>query len=61
MNFLKNIAVNLKATGPAAVMAVWVISVAALGIFGSGPLAEQAMLVLQIFGGSVLVLLALQH
>ena len=56
-SIFKNIALNLRATGPAAVMCVWVLSVAALGIFG-GAHADQALLVLEIFGLTVLGSLA---
>lgn len=58
MEFLKNIAVNLKATGPAAVMCVWVIGVTLLGIFGSGPMASLALGILSFFGSAVLIALA---
>jgi len=58
MEFFKNIAVNLKATGPAAVMCVWVICVTLLGIFGSGPMASSAFGLLAFFGGAVLYALA---
>jgi hypothetical protein len=58
MQFLKNIAVNLKATGPAAVMAIWVICVTLLGIFGTGEMAKSAFGLLAFFGGAVLISLA---
>jgi len=58
MDFLKNLSVNLRATGPAAVMCVWVICVTVLGTLGSGPMAERAMSLLAFFGGGVLVALA---
>lgn len=58
MEFLRNIAVNLKATGPAAVMSVWIICVTLLGIFGSGPFAATAFGLLGFFGGAVLLSLA---
>ena len=58
MQFFRNIAVNLKATGPAAVMAIWVVCVTLLGIFGSGEMARSAFGLLAFFGGAVLVGLA---
>ncbi|OAI44017.1 hypothetical protein AYO43_09615 [Nitrospira sp. SCGC AG-212-E16] len=54
MEFLKNIVVNLQATGPAAVLAIWVICVTVLGIFGSGPMASLAFGILSFFGGAVI-------
>lgn len=60
MDFMKNIAVNLKATGPAAVLAVWVICVTLLGIFGAGEIASRALGLLAFFSGAVLVSLALK-
>lgn len=58
MNFLRNIAVNLRATGPAAVLIAWLACVFFLGLFGSGPLADRAMNILAISGGLILVILA---
>lgn len=37
MDWLKNITLNLTATGPAAVLCVYIVSLAAMGIFASGP------------------------
>jgi hypothetical protein len=34
--FLQNIAINLRATGPAAVLITWLLCITALGLFGSG-------------------------
>ena len=47
----KNLAVNLKATGPAAILVTWLISVTLLGLFGSGELADRALTILTIFAG----------
>ena len=58
MEFLKNLAVNLKAAGPAAVLAIWVICVTLLGLFGSGEMASGAFGLLAFFGGAVLFALA---
>jgi len=53
MNFFSNIALNMHATGPAAVMCTWVIAVTALGLFGQGELARSAMTVLTVVGGMI--------
>ncbi|WP_155773772.1 hypothetical protein [Methylorubrum extorquens] len=37
MDWLRNITLNLKATGPAAVLCVYLIVVGAVGIYGNGP------------------------
>ena len=50
MNFLKNIIINIKATGPAAVLISWVLGVALLGIFGKGEIASHGMNVLSTAG-----------
>jgi hypothetical protein len=39
MDFLKNISINLKATGASAVLITWLLCITALGLFGSGTLA----------------------
>jgi hypothetical protein len=54
MDFLKNISVNLHATGPAAVMIAWCLSITMLGVFGDGQLATMALTILNI--GGVLIL-----
>lgn len=54
---LKNIAVNIQAAGPAAVLIVWIICFTALSIFGSGGLAGYAQSLLGMFG--ILLLLSL--
>ena len=58
MNPFKNLVVNLHATGPAAVICVWLASVASVGLFGAGPLADRALNVLAIAGGMILLGLA---
>lgn len=60
VEFLKNIAVNLKTTGPAAVLAIWVICVTLLGLFGSGEIASRPFGLLAFFGGAVLLALAIK-
>ena len=49
MEFLRNIALNLKAIGPAAVSSIWCVAVAAVGIFG-GENGGAALSVLAAFG-----------
>jgi hypothetical protein len=55
---LKNLSLNLQATGPAAVLICWCVSVAAVGIFGSGPTASTALGLLAAGGGMILIRLA---
>ncbi|MDE2222951.1 MAG: hypothetical protein KGK03_07755 [Candidatus Omnitrophica bacterium] len=55
MEFLKNIIVNLKVTGPAAVLIAWVIDVVILGLFGKGEIASRAMGILAGAGGVLCV------
>ena len=57
MDFLKNILVNLKATGPAAVLCVWCICVTILGVFG-GEHAGQAFTLLSVSAGLMIITLA---
>ena len=54
MDFLKNIALNLKATGPAAVTIVWLVCVTVLGIFGGTWLSWFAMVVMNIGGAFII-------
>ena len=56
-DYFKNLTVNLRATGPCTVLIAWVMSMAALGIFGEGLLATQAMAVLSFLGVVILVTL----
>lgn len=41
--FLKNLIINLRASGPAAVLIAWLLCITALGLFGSGTLASIAL------------------
>jgi hypothetical protein len=43
MNPFRNLALNLQATGPAAVLCVLLLSIAAVGVFGSDKLGPQAL------------------
>jgi hypothetical protein len=51
MNFLNNFALNLRATGPAAVIIAWMVCVTLLGLFGTGTSVIMALSVLSIAGG----------
>ena len=53
MGFLKNILINVKAKGPAAVVIVWFICITALGILGDGENAKYALFALY-FGGMII-------
>ena len=55
MQFLRNLAINLNAKGPAAVIIVWVVCVTALGLLGSGPLASKALTLLAVARGAMLL------
>ena len=50
MDFVKNLIINLTATGPAVVVIVWLACVTVLGVFGSSLLAWFAMVVLNCGG-----------
>jgi hypothetical protein len=50
VEFLKNLVVNLHAKGPAAIIVVWCLCVAAIGIFGSGYVATTALSLLAMGG-----------
>jgi hypothetical protein len=60
MRFLSNIAVNLRATGPAAVLITWIACVTLLGLFGTGPLAKTAIGILSVVGGALVAVLGSQ-
>ena len=55
---LRNIKISLAAAGPAAVLIVLILSVTALGIFGTSPLADRAMSFMYVLAGMVGVSLA---
>ena len=50
MKFLSNLVVNLRATGPAAVLISWAVCITLLGIFGSPELGKSAINVLSVTG-----------
>ncbi|MGP7733593.1 hypothetical protein [Oceanimonas smirnovii] len=59
-NPFKNIVVNIKATGAAAILIVWCISVTLLGLFGQGEMAVRAFNLLAFFGGVTLFALSVK-
>jgi hypothetical protein len=59
-NPFKNLVINLHASGPAAVIIVWIAAVTALGLYGTGELAKGALGTLQVARGMILISLAAQ-
>lgn len=57
MEFLKNIAINLKATGPAAVIIAWILGITAVGVFGQGETAMKALSSLYIVGPLLIIVM----
>ena len=57
MDFLKNIAISLQATGPAAVIITWIIGITCVGVFGEGDIATKALYALQITGPMLIMIL----
>jgi amino acid permease len=60
MNFLdlfRNFALNIRATGPAAILVVWIIAVATLGLYGQGEIASSALKTLSTVGGALVIVL----
>lgn len=55
---LQNIAISLRATGPAAVLIAWMLCFTAISLFGAGGLASYAQGVLGAFGIFLLSALA---
>ena len=53
MNFFNNIALSLRANGPAAVMCTWIVAFTLLALFGQGELAGRALAVLTVVGGMI--------
>lgn len=60
MNVFKNLAVNLKAKGPAVVIISWIAGVTLLGLYGNGEMADKAFSLLAFAGGAILTALALR-
>lgn len=52
MDFLENLIINLRATGPAAVLVAWVLAIAAVAIFAPEKNADRALTVLVLLGAS---------
>jgi hypothetical protein len=57
LGFLKNFAVNITATGAAAVLIVWLIAVVAICIWGNPTNSGPAYVLLSFFGGLLFVAL----
>ena len=57
MDFLKNIAINLKATGPAAVIISWILGITLVGVFGQGEIVSKALTALSIVGPLLIIIL----
>ncbi|BCQ23112.1 hypothetical protein NK8_12370 [Caballeronia sp. NK8] len=55
MDFLKNVKLSLQASGPAAVICVWLICFTAIAIMATGENAKVALGTLGGFGGFLLV------
>jgi hypothetical protein len=53
MEAFKNIAVNIQAAGPAAVLVCLVGGISLLGLFGQGELAKPALYILSFFTGAL--------
>jgi len=60
VKLLANIVLNLKAAGPAAVFATWIICITAIGLFGEGELAHRAISVLSVVGAVLAAALAMK-
>jgi hypothetical protein len=58
MDLLKNISVNLRAAGPAAVACVWLISMVVLGLYGTGPYAGLALGIIAFSGVGIIAALS---
>ena len=43
MDFLKNLSINLKATGPSAVLIVWLICLTVIGLYGNSSSASYVI------------------
>jgi hypothetical protein len=57
LEFLRNIAINLRATGPAAVIIAWIIGIALVGVFGQGEVASKALSALSFAGPMIIIIL----
>ena len=55
MDFFKNIQLSLQATGPAAVLCVWMICFTVLALYGKGSSAFLAIGTMAAFGGLLVV------
>lgn len=53
-NPFKNVSIDIKAVGIVAAMVAWCLSVAFLGVYGHGEVADRGMDALMIFGAFTL-------
>jgi len=58
-DMFRNIVINLRAKGPAAILITWLLCFTALALFGTGSLAACALGFLSVFG--FILLSALAH
>jgi hypothetical protein len=58
INPLKNLAINIRAAGPAAVVIVLILATVTLGMWGKGELAGRAMSAMDAVGVALIVVLA---
>lgn len=58
INPLRNVMINLKASGPAAVLCTLIICITVVAVFGAGPNSERALGLLGIVTGGTVFALA---
>ena len=58
LEYLKNFAVNIRATGPAAVLIALIAGITLLGLFGEGTNSTLALSVLTVISGAIAISLA---
>lgn len=55
MDPFRNLTLNLRASGTAAIVCMWLICVTLIALFGTTHLAERAMTLFAVAGGVILV------
>lgn len=58
VRLLRNVAVGIRAPGPAAILICWMLCVTALGLFGDGTYTGSALTFLVFFAGLILASVA---